>query len=318
MKLWFDTDPGVDDALALALILARPEFELLGLSTVFGNVSVETTTANALRLLTLLGHPDLPVHAGAEAPLQGRPRYATEVHGNDGLGGCAALLPPAACAAQAESGVEALLQASRIHAGALHLVAVGPLTNVALALRADPELPQRLASFTVMGAAFGLHGFSGNVTVCAEANIYNDALAASEVFACHWPALRVIGLDATQRVAMPLEALEPLRQAGPAARLLWQALQPYAGYYATRDGRAALVAHDATAVAALLAPQAFHWRRGPIRVVQGGLAHGQTVQDWQRLGQGDPQWDALPHHEVAIDADDELLSQLCLRAWTTY
>ena len=95
MKLWFDTDPGVDDALAMALIAARPEFEWIGLSTVFGNASVAQTTANALRLLQHLGRADVPVHAGAAAPLVGSARYAAAVHGGDGLGGCADSLPAA-------------------------------------------------------------------------------------------------------------------------------------------------------------------------------------------------------------------------------
>lgn len=318
MKLWFDTDPGVDDALALALILARPEFELVGLSTVFGNASVEQTTQNALRLLTLFGRPELPVHVGAVRPLVGEPRYALAVHGNDGMSGCTAGLPAPQGTPRPESAVEAMIEASRRHAGALHLIAVGPFTNVALALRADPGLARRVASLTLMGAAFGSHGYTGNVTPCSEANIHNDARAAAEVFAADWTQLRVIGLDATQRARIPITALEPLRQASPAARLLWQAAQPYAGYYANRDGQAALVAHDASAVAALLMPEAFSWRRGPIRVVEGGLAHGQTVQDWQRLAQGDPDWDELPRHEAAVDADGEALSRLCLRAWMAH
>lgn len=318
MKLWFDTDPGVDDALALALILARPEFELLGLSTVFGNASVEQTTQNALRLLTLFGRGELPVHVGAPRPLEGEARYALAVHGDDGMSGCTAMLPVAQAAPHATGAVEALIAASQRHPGELHLVAVGPFTNIALALRSDPGLCARVASLTLMGAAFGSHGYTGNVTPCAEANIHNDARAAAEVFDAPWTKLRVIGLDATQRARIPVAALEPLRQAGPASRLLWQAAQPYAGYYASRDGRAALVAHDASAVAALLMPEAFTWRRGPVRVVEGGLAHGQTVQDWQRLAQGDAAWDGLPHHEAAIDADDEALARLCLRAWTSY
>jgi inosine-uridine nucleoside N-ribohydrolase len=104
-----------------------------------------------------------------------------------------------------------------------------------------------------------------------------------------------------------------LAEGNAAQRLLWAASQPYAGYYATRDGENALVAHDATAVAALLAPEAFTWRTGPIRVVEGGLAHGQTVQDWQHLGGAD--WRELPHHAVATDTDAETLTLLCLEAW---
>lgn len=316
MKLWLDTDPGVDDALALALILARPEFELLGVSTVFGNASVEQTTANALRLLTLFGHPELPVHVGAARPLVGEPRFAAAVHGNDGMSGCTAQLPEPAGAVHPVPAVDALLAASHAHAGALHLVAVGPFTNLALALRQDPSLPQRVASLTLMGAAFGGHGYTGNVTPCAEANVHNDPRAAAEVLAAPWARCRVIGLDATQRTRIPIHRLAPLAEGNAAQRLLWAASQPYAGYYATRDGENALVAHDATAVAALLVPEAFTWRTGPIRVVEGGLAHGQTVQDWQHLAPAtDSEWQGLPPHAVATDTDAETLTLLCLQAW---
>lgn len=317
MKVWLDTDPGVDDALALGLILARSELELVGLSTVFGNASVEQTTRNALRLLSLFARPDIPVHAGAAQPLQGQARYAAAVHGEDGMSGLADKLPQACSQAQASHAAEALLAASRTHAD-LHLLAVGPLSNVALALREDPALAGRVASLTVMGAAFGCHGYTGNVTPCAEANIHNDARAAAEVLAAPWRALRVIGLDATQRVRIALPELEPLRRAGAAAELLWQAAQPYAGYYQTRDGQAALVAHDAIAVAALLNPEAFSWRHGPIRVVEGGLAHGQTVQDWQGLARGQAEWDALPRHAAAVDADAQALTHFCLQAWARH
>ncbi|MBH9552929.1 nucleoside hydrolase [Inhella gelatinilytica] len=315
MRLWLDTDPGVDDALALGLIRARPEFELVGLSTVFGNASVAQTTQNALRLLQLLRCSDIPVHIGAAQPLRGSARYAPEVHGGDGVGGIAAQLPLSPAAPQTLPAAEALVAASLRYPRELHLVAVGPFTNVAQALRLDPGLAERVASCTLMGAAFGSHGFTGNVTPCAEANAHNDPCAADEVFAARWTRLQVVPLDATQRVCIPLERLMPLRDRGPVGQLLWQAIQPYAGYYATRDGHAALVAHDATAVAALLMPEVFSWRQGPIRAVEGGLAHGMTVQDWQGLAPNDPAWVGRPAHAVALDAQPEPLMNLCLQAW---
>ena len=180
LKLWFDTDPGVDDALAMALIAARPEFDWVGVSTVFGNAGVAVTTQNALRLLALLGRAAVPVYAGAAQPLAGNARFAPGIHGDDGLGGCAAELPGPSRAAERKPAAEAIVRASVDHAN-LHLVAVGPLTNIAQALRLDPQLAQRVASLTVMGGAFGVNGQSGNVTPAAEANIHNDARAAAEV-----------------------------------------------------------------------------------------------------------------------------------------
>lgn len=312
MKLWFDTDPGVDDALAMALIAARPEFEWVGLSTVFGNASVAQTTANALRLLERLGRPEVAVHAGAAAPLVGDARYAAAVHGGDGLGGRADSLPPARRDADALPAAAAIVRASREHRD-LQLVAVGPLTNIAEALRLDPGLAGRVGGLTVMGGAFGQHGQSGNVTPAAEANIHNDARAAAEVLAAPWSQLRLVGLDATHCVRLRPAQLEPLREQGGLARWLHGIAEPYMDFYGQYYGEPMLVAHDAIAVLPLLVPDAFHWRRGALRVVEGGLAHGQTLQDWQRLG--DAAWQALPAHEVAVTADPELISSLCLRAW---
>lgn len=312
MKLWFDTDPGVDDALAMALIAARPEFEWIGLSTVFGNASVAQTTANALRLLQHLGRADLPVHAGATAPLVGSARYAAAVHGGDGLGGRADSLPAPRREADSLPAAQAILRASREHQD-LQLVAVGPLTNIAEALRSDPGLAERVGGLTVMGGAFGQQGQSGNVTPAAEANIHNDARAAAEVLAAPWSQLRVVGLDATHCVRIKPAQLEPLREQGGLAQWLHGIAEPYMGFYGEYYGEPMLVAHDAIAVLPLLAPDAFHWRRGALRVVEGGLAHGQTLQDWQRLG--DEAWRALPAHEVAVAADPEIISSLCLRAW---
>lgn len=312
MKLWFDTDPGVDDALALALIAASPQLELVGMSTVFGNAGVDTTTVNALRLCALLGL-NAPVYRGADEPLQGRARLAPEVHGDDGLGGHAAELPAARFTESTIPAAQALVAAS-VEEPALHLAAVGPLTNIAQALRLDPGLAQRVASFTVMGGAFGLHGHGGNVTPCAEANVYNDAQAAAEVFAAPWRQLRIVGLDATHRVRMDRTRLAPLAEAGSASRLLHRVVQPYIDFYHRWYGHEVLVAHDAIALMAVLAPQTLHWRTGPVRVVEGGLAHGQTVQDWQSLGGA--AWSALPPHAVAVEADPEPIIGLCLQAWT--
>jgi purine nucleosidase len=302
MKLWFDTDPGVDDALAMALIAARTEFEWIGLSTVFGNASSAQTTSNALRLLERLGRDDVAVHAGADAPLVGSARYAAEVHGGDGLGGRADSLPAARREADSLPAAEAILRASREHRG-LQLVAVGPLTNIAAALRLDPGLAERVGGLTVMGGAFGQQGQSGNVTPAAEANIHNDARAAAEVLAAPW----------SQCVRLKPAQIEPLREQGGLAQWLYGIVEPYMGFYGQYYGEPMLVAHDAIAVLPLLAPDAFHWRRGALRVVEGGLAHGQTLQDWQRLG--DAAWQALPAHEVAVAADPEIISSLCLRAW---
>lgn len=309
MKIWLDTDPGVDDALAMALIAdlcARQAWQWVGVSTVFGNVPVAQTTDNALRLLTRLGCAAVPVHAGAAGPLAGSPRFAPDVHGVDGLGGNALHLPAAAAVAHAMPAAAALVAASQAHEE-LHVIAVGPFTNLALALRQDPAFAQRVASLTVMGGAFGQHGQYGNVTPAAEANVFNDAAAASEVFNARWRRLRVVGLDATHCVRLLPETVATLPP------WLHRMVAPYMRFYGEYYGADMLVAHDATAVASVLVPDAMRWRQGALRVLQGGWAHGQTLQDWQRLGDAD--WRALPAHEVAVAADPDIIGSLCLRAW---
>jgi purine nucleosidase len=154
LKLWLDTDPGVDDALALALIVGHPGLELVGVSTVFGNASLAQTTSNALGLLAMLDAGHVPVHAGASEPLVGLGQFAPHVHGGDGLGGVASELPSPTSPLQVAPADQALLAASARWPD-LHLAAIGPLTNLARALRLDPHLPNRLASLTVMGGAFG-------------------------------------------------------------------------------------------------------------------------------------------------------------------
>jgi purine nucleosidase len=150
-------------------------------------------------------------------------------------------------------------------------------------------------------------------TPCSEANIHNDARAASEVLAAPWRCLRVVGLDATHRVRIPAHQLAVLQQAGPIARWLWRACQPYLGFYTQCYGAPLLVAHDAIALMAWLEPALFEWRQGPIRVVENGFAHGQTLQDWQGLG--DATWHSMAPHRIAIDVDADAVAALCLKAW---
>ena len=185
-------DPGTDDALALIAALNFPELDVLGVTTVGGNASLADTTRNALRLLEHLGS-DLPVSRGSARPLKGRFEYAYHFHGAAGLG---VRLPRPRTAPTTERAVERIVRAASEHRGALTVIALGPLTNVARALRSEPSLAGWLAEVVVMGGAVEV---PGNVTPHAEFNIYDDPEAANEVLASGVPA-RLIGLDVTMEM----------------------------------------------------------------------------------------------------------------------
>jgi inosine-uridine nucleoside N-ribohydrolase len=198
-----DLDTGIDDALALLLALRSPELQLVGLTCVAGNVALPQVVRNTLGVLEAAGAPDLPVAAGAERPLRRRLTTATFFHGADGIGGVP--LPPTDRTVIRQSAPDFICDAARSHDGALTLIAVGPLTNLALALDRDPTLPRRITKLVVMGGAALV---AGNVTPAAEANFHNDPEAASAVFRAGFN-LTMIGLDVT--LAALFEAQRYLR-----------------------------------------------------------------------------------------------------------
>jgi purine nucleosidase len=177
IPLLIDTDPGVDDALALLMALRDPRHDVRGLTIAAGNVGLRQTVANALKLCEVAGRGDVPVFPGCDRPLLHAAPDAAYVHGNDGFGDTA--YTPATRAAATEHAVQAILRLSHEHAGRLLLVMLGPLTNLALALRLDPTLPERIGRLVVMGGAVTAHG---NITPSAEFNVYFDPEAAKIVF----------------------------------------------------------------------------------------------------------------------------------------
>ena len=172
IPLLIDTDPGVDDALALLMAFNDPRFDVVGLTIAAGNVGLDHTVANALKLCEVCG-VDVPVFPGADAPMVHPARDAAYVHGRDGFGDTGYV--PASRQAEAEHAALAILRLSHEHAGKLLLVALGPLTNVALALKLDPTLPSRIARCVIMGGSVTAHG---NITPAAEFNIAFDPEAA--------------------------------------------------------------------------------------------------------------------------------------------
>lgn len=277
IPLLIDTDPGVDDALALLMAFNDPRHEVVGLTIVAGNVGLRHTVANALKLCEVCA-VEVPVHAGAEAPLVFAARDAAYVHGRDGFGDTG--YQPATRAAEAEHAALAILRLSHQYAGTLVLVALGPLTNLALALKLDPTLPRRVARCVVMGASVTAHG---NITPAAEFNIAFDPEAAHIVFSA-FPRIELADWEAVlAHGVLHADAERWLAADSPRARF-------YTGISAHTRARAKASrgprwhAADALAMALVLQPgSALDLMERPLAVETAGQhARGATIVDWNR------------------------------------
>jgi purine nucleosidase len=270
-KIILDCDPGIDDALAIAFALGSPDLDLLGITTVAGNVGLDKTTANALRLREFLGAPGVPVTAGCARPLLRPLLTAEHVHGHDGLGG--ASLPPAAGTPTPEHASDFIIETVLAAPGAVTLVATGPLTNVALALRREPALAAQVADFVIMGGSTT----RGNVTPAAEFNIACDPEAAAVVFSAGW-TVTMVGLDVTlQAVANPA-VTERLTALGPLAEILL--LPSLRGYADDELGYPAV--HDLCAVAHVARPDLLGLRPARVEIETAGRwTSGMTVTDFR-------------------------------------
>lgn len=308
-KIIFDTDPGIDDAMALLFIAASPALELVAVTTVFGNSDIDTTTRNALYLKDRFGLK-APVFKGTDKPLT-RPRNPspTFVHGENGLGDVE-LTGLVAAEPETKPAHQAIIDLARAHPGEITLVAVGPLTNLALALRADPEVATLLKAVVIMGGAFAVAGKPGNVTPVAEANIWNDPEAADLVFTAPW-FVTAVSLDVTSQVVMSPDYMQDLEAcAGPAGAFLNAISKPYAAFYGGRDGIVGCCVHDAAAVAFVIDPSLFDVRRGSIRVITDGIALGQTCQKVEGELFGPSAWDDQPIQAITVGVKAEGLLEL--------
>jgi purine nucleosidase len=305
-KILFDTDPGIDDAMALYLLARDPRAELVGITTVFGNASIDTTTRNALALRERFGLRGVPVARGAaRALVKPSEGFADFVHGQDGLGDAGTA--PASSGHDTLDGRAAalfIIEMARRYSGELVLVPVGPLTNIAHALQLDPELPRHVRGVVLMGGAFGTLGHGGNMSPVAEANIHGDPHAADLVATADWP-VTFVGLDVTHQVRMSTAYLDEIgREGGDHGRYLRDITRFYERFYAPRTG-GGIYSHDASAVACALDPGLFTLRHGPVRVVTDGIACGQTVQRLPGRPDPSPHWDSLRDQAVCVDVDSE-------------
>ncbi|GCE23972.1 nucleoside hydrolase [Dictyobacter kobayashii] len=308
-RIILDTDPGIDDALALFLALASPEIQLEAITTVTGNVDVEHTTHNALALLTLTGRTDIPVARGSREPLVSRRLHATHVHGDHGMG--KAQLPPPSIQPVKQHAVDLMIEKIMNNPGEITIVAIGPLTNLALALHREPSIAQTVREVVIMGGALLT---PGNVTPSAEFNIYADPHAAHVVFKAGWP-IRLVSLDTTNRTPLTQARATALSQGESAVKTcIRQMFAHYFDVYAPLYGVADFHMHDPLCLASVFQPDLITWQPAYVEVeLQGALTTGETVAYFKG-----PQA-ATPNVQASIAVDAERFIQLFIeRVGTTF
>ncbi len=272
-KIIIDTDPGVDDLLATLLALASPEVEVIGLTTVFGNVDADLTTANALAILEVAGRTGIPVARGASGPLVGAFNGGVpHIHGVSGLGDNPTSRP--ATTVIPLDAADFIVRQVEAAPGEVTLFAIGPLTNIAEAARRDPDLPFRVHELVIMG---GNAYVPGNLTPTAEANIFQDPEAAASVLNLGWP-MTMVGLDVTDQVTLTPEQIDRIGAGStPLDHMLTAAMAGYQRFHETAiPGYRGLCPHDATALCWLLQPDLFEAVSRTIRVETTGANRGKT------------------------------------------
>ena len=320
-KVIFDTDPGVDDAMALYFALAHPGMEIVGITTTFGNVSVEQAAINAL-YLTAIAKRDIPVTQGVKTPWV-KPGEAPPdfIHGADGLGN----LPSRHATTNRidpRSSAQFIVDMARAHPGEITLVAVGPLGNLAAALKLEPKLPQLLQEVIIMG---GTIIEPGNVSPVAEANIWNDPHAADKVFTAGWK-LSMVGLDVTHQVIVPVSVIQQIadQHRHAATDTLLHAVKFYADFYSGLYPHVAKIhgcfGHDVLAFIYLTNPELFTVKSGRIRVATEGIAQGQTMMNRREsIAYPQPGWGDAPDTHVCMQVQSEAVMEVftstLLRPW---
>jgi inosine-uridine nucleoside N-ribohydrolase len=298
-RILIDTDPGIDDAMAIFYALASPELDVVGLTTVFGNAYTTICTQNALRLLEIAGRTDIPVAEGAHRPLAMDFRGPAEfVHGADGQGNIDA--PGPQSAPIGTNAAQFIVDTVMSSPDAITLVPIGPLTNIALALLLEPRLATRLSRIVLMG---GNAFCGGNASPAAEANILNDPEAADIVFGADCPVV-MAGLDVTEQTYMSPAQLDAIASIdNPRAQHLSQILPFYREFSIATSGQDGIFCHDTTAISYLIAPQHYTAVDHPVRVDCGhGVGRGKTWAQ-SRRSHGPSAWDGRPDVTILTGVD---------------
>lgn len=321
--VFVDVDTGVDDAMALTYLFASDDAEVIGIASTAGNVPVQQVCRNNLGLLELCRMPEIPVSRGSEQPISSPLRTAEDTHGPEGMG--YAQLPPTTRRLTTRDAAEAWVRAARAYPGELAAIAVGPLTNLALALRMEPALPKLLRRLVIMGGAFD---YRGNTTPVAEWNISVDPEAAAEVFTgwtAAWPGAApahlpiVLGLNLTEHIAMTPALLNRLAAeagvasvamsvsddrgtrsacANPLIATLEDAMRFYFEFHLAQGEGYLAHLHDPLAAAVVLDPDLVTYRTTTVDVeLTGTLTRGMTIADWSN------RWGREPNALIGVDVD---------------
>lgn len=293
-KILIDTDPGIDDAMAIFYAALHPDIEIVGMTSIFGNVTTNIAVRNAIVLAEKVGQP-IPVAKGADKPLVMEPNDVSDyVHGVEGFGTMAA--QPIKSKPLNEPAYEFICRMINENPGEIILCPIGPLTNIALALEHDPTIVTKAKAVYIMGG--GLN--QGNVTEFAEANIWNDPHAADAVFEANW-IVTMVGLDVTTRVqCVPTDFVKLAVSAPEIGGFLNEAVQFYMDFYATHYGKRGCDMHDPTAIIAITDPQYFTIENHALEVIVDGARVGQTLRST------DP---SRPKHKVPMVVDAQGVKQ---------
>ncbi|XP_021747076.1 probable uridine nucleosidase 2 [Chenopodium quinoa] len=300
-KLIIDTDPGIDDAMAIFVALQSPEVEVIGLTTIYGNVYTTLATRNALHLLEVAGRTDIPVAEGSHFTITNgtKLRIADFVHGADGLGN--QNFPPPNGKAIEQSAAAFLVDQASKYPGEITLVALGPLTNIALAIQLDPAFTKNIGKIVILGGAFAVNG---NVNPAAEANIFGDPDSADIVFTSGADILAV-GINVTHQVLFTDADREKLAASnGKLAQYLCKILDVYYSYHFDAYNIKGVYLHDPASILAAIDPSLFTWTDGAVRVQTSGITRGLTIlYNKQKRFEEVTEWTDKPTVKVAVTVD---------------
>ncbi|HEX2782399.1 MAG TPA: nucleoside hydrolase [Ilumatobacteraceae bacterium] len=305
-KILIDTDPGIDDAMAIFYALASPELEVVGLTTVYGNAHIAVCTTNALKLLEIADRTHIPVAKGVDGPLVMPYRGpAAFVHGTDGQGDV--FLSPPTTKSEPIDAAQFIIRTVMDSPGEITLVALGPLTNIAVAMLIEPALTTHLAGIVLMG---GNAFCGGNASPAAEANVLNDPEAADIVFGADCPMV-MAGLDVTEQTFMSAADIAQFSTFGNARANHLAAITPiYESFYRGRNGLDGIFVHDSSTISYLLAPELYTWVEHPVRVDCGhSFCRGKT-QTAARVSDHETEWSTRRPVRILTGVDSRAVVEM--------
>ncbi|CAN7036352.1 hypothetical protein IGI04_032726 [Brassica rapa subsp. trilocularis] len=309
-KIIIDTDPGIDDAMAIFVALKSPEVDVIGLTTIYGNVYTALATRNALHLLEVAGRTDIPVAEGTHKTILNgtKLRVADFVHGKDGLGN--QNFPPPEGKPIEKSAPEFLVEQAKLYPGEITVVALGPLTNIALAVQLDPEFSKNVGQIVLLGGSFAVNG---NVNPASEANIFGDPEAADIVFTCGADIIAV-GINVTHQVVMTADDRDKLASSnGKLGQYLCKILDLYYSYHLDAYEIKGVYLHDPTTIIAAFLPSLFTYTEGVVRVQTDGITRGLTLlYNNQKRFEEETEWSDKPSVKVAVTVDAPAVLKLIM------